>query len=261
MINSIYWSRYDMSSQVTARNLLIEQIQLLLGSQMVDIELDVEHIELGITVGIQKLRQQSDGANLEKDIFLHLTRDITEYTLPEEVQEVRRLYRRGVGAYTNGGVNFDPVDAAFYNIYLLQPNRSGGLATWDFYNEYLETVERVFASQLNFTWDVNNHLLTIIRRPTADEDVSVRVYARKSDDDIIIDPYTGPWLRSYGTAYSKYMLGEARSKFPAGFPGPNGNVTLNGDTLKREAQVEIDKLEKQLQNLITSGDGYSFVIG
>ncbi len=250
-----------MSAQNTPRVLLKKQIELLLGAQMVEVELDIEHIDLGITVGLQKLRQRSDGANLEKDIFLHITRDIVEYTLPEEVQEVRRLYRRGVGAYTNGGVNFDPVDAAFYNIYLLQPNRSGGLATWDFYNQFLETTERVFATQLNFTWDVNNHKLTIIRRPTADEDVVVRVYARKSEDDLINDPYTGPWLREYATAKAKMMLGEARDKFPSGFPGPNGNVTFNGATMKQEAQAEILKLEKELMDLVTSSDGYSFVIG
>jgi hypothetical protein len=250
-----------MSAQVTPRVLLTKQIELGLGAQMVDVELDVEHLNLAISVGIQKLRQQSDGANLEKDIFLHITKDIQEYTLPEEVQDVRRLYRRGVGAYTNGGVNFDPVDAAFYNIYLLQPNRSGGLATWDFYSQFLETTERVFASQYNFTWDVNAHKLTIIRRPTADEEVVVRVYARKSEDDIIVDPYTGPWLRSYATALSKHMLGEARDKFPSGFPGPNGNVMLNGAAMKQEAQAEIERLELQLLNLVTSGDGYGFVIG
>jgi hypothetical protein len=250
-----------MSSQNTPRSLLSHQIELLLGSQMVDVELDQDHINLGITIGVEKLRQQSDGANLEKDIFLHITRDVTEYTLPEEVQEVRRLYRRGVGAYTNGGINFDPVDAAFYNIYMLQPNRSGGLATWDMYNQFLETTERLFASQMNFTWDVNSHTLKIIRRPTADEEVAVRVYARKSEDDIINDPYCGPWLRSYATAYSKFMLGEARDKFPGGFPGPSGNVTLNGATLKTEALAEMEKLETQLFNLVTSSDGYSFVIG
>lgn len=250
-----------MSAQITPRVVLLNQIKLGLGAQMVDVELDVDHLNLAIIVGLQKLRQQSDGANVEKDIFLHITKDITEYTLPEEVQEVRRLYRRGVGAYTNGGVNFDPVDAAFYNIYLLQPNRSGGLATWDFYNQFLETTERVFASQLNFTWDVNNSKLTIIRRPTADEEVVVRVYARKSDDDIIRDPYTGPWLRAYATEIAKYYLGEARDKFPGGFPGPTGNVQLNGATMKQEATAEIIRLEKQLLDLVTSSDGYSFCIG
>ena len=250
-----------MSAQITPRILLTKQIQLLLGTGLVDVELDSSHLNLAITVGIQKLRQQSDGANLEKDIFIHVTRDITEYTLPEEVQEVRRLYRRGVGAYTNGGINFDPVDAAFYNIFMLQPNRSGGLATWDIYNQFLETTELLFASQYNFTWDVNSHTLRLIRRPTADEEVAVRVYVKKSEDDIINDPYTGPWLRSYSVAYSKYMLGEARDKFPGGFPGPNGNVMLNGATLKQEAQVEMDKLELQLLNQVTSGEGYAFVIG
>jgi hypothetical protein len=250
-----------MSAQVTPRVLLMRQIELTLGSQMVDVELDPDHLNLAINVGLLKLRQQSDGSLLEKDIFLHITRDISEYTLPDEVQEVRRLYRRGVGAYTGGGVNFDPVDAAFYNIYMLQPNRSGGLATWDLYNGYLETAERMFASQMNFTWDVNSHKLTIIRRPRADEEVSVRVYVKKSEDDIINDPYTGLWLLSYASAKAKYMLGEARDKFSSGFAGPNGSVTLNGAALKTEAQVEIDKLEKELLNMVTSGDGYSFIIG
>jgi hypothetical protein len=250
-----------MSAQVTPRVTLMKRIELGLGSQMVDVELDVEHLNLAITIGINKLRQRSDGALLEKDIFLHVTKHVSEYTLPDEVQEVRRLYRRGVGAYTNGGVNFDPVDAAFQNIYLLQPNRSGGLATWDFYSQFLETTERVFASQYNFTWDFNNHKLTLIRRPMADEEVVVRTYIRKSDDDLISDPYTGPWLLSYATAQAKYMLGEARDKFPGGFPGPNGSVVLNGAALKQEAQAEMDKLEIQLEKQVTSGDGYGFIIG
>lgn len=250
-----------MSSQITPKSLLIKQIELSLGSQMVDVELDIEHYNLAILYGIQKLQQQSDGALIERDLFLHVTKDCTEYTLPDEVQEVRRIYRRGVGAYTNGGINFDPVDAAFYNIYLLQPNRAGGLATWDFYNEFLETAERVFASQYNFIWDVSQHKLTILRRPTNDEDVDVRVYSRRTDDELITNPYTGPWLRSYATAKAKYMLGEARDKFPGGFPGPNGSTTLNGATLKTEAQAEIDKLEKELLNIVTAGDGYSFIIG
>lgn len=250
-----------MSAQITPKVLLKKQIELYLGSQMVDVELAVEHINLAIGIGIMKLRQQSDGSMLEKDIFLHITPDITEYTLPDEVQEVRRLYRRGVGSHTGGGVNFDPVDAAFYNIYMLQPGGAGGLATWDLYNGYLETAERMFASQINFTWDANSHKLTILRRPRANEEVSVRVYAKKSEDDIITDPYTGPWLLSYATAKAKYILGEARDKFPSGFAGPNGNVMLNGATLKQEAQVEIDKLEKELLNMVTSGDGYGFCIG
>ena len=240
---------------------LLKKIELMLGAQMVDVELDIEHYNLALDTAIMKLRQRSDGAQVEKDIFLNVTKEVSEYTLPAEVQEVRRLYRRGVGAYTHGGINFDPVDAAVYNIYLLQPNRSGGLATWDMYNQYLETTERVFASQYNFTWDVTQHKLTLIKKPSADEQVVVRVYAQKSDDDLINDPYTGMWLFSYATAMAKYILGEARDKFPSGFPGPNGAVTMNGQTLKTEAAADMEKLETQLTQQVTSSDGYGFIIG
>lgn len=250
-----------MSSQNSPRVKLIKQIALLLGAQMIEVELDSEHLNLAIDMGIEKLRQQSDGALLEKDLYLHIIRDVTEYTLPTEVQEVRRLYRRGVGAYTTGGVDFNPTDAAFNNVFLLQPNRSGGLATWDMYSSFLKTTETLFASQYNFTWDPNSHKLTIIRRPLADEEITVRAFVQKSEDDMIVDPYTGPWLRAYATAYSKYMLGEARDKFPTGFAGPTGNVTFNGATMKNEAQAEIEKLELQLHNIVTGNNGYSFVIG
>ena len=41
------------------------------------------------------------------------------------------------------------------------------------------------------------------------------------------------------------MLGEARSKFPGGLPGPGGATTLNGDALKSEALTEIESPTSQ----------------
>jgi hypothetical protein len=250
-----------MSATPTTRELYIKQISLLLGDQLVDVELDPEHYDAAISLSLDKIKQRSDGALEEQDIFLALERDVEEYTLPNEVQEVRRLYRRGVGAYTNGGINFDPVDAAFYNIYLLQPNKTGGLATWDFYNQFLETTERVFASQYNFVWYNSTKTLRLIRKPMAHEDVIVRCWTTKSEDAVLQDPYTGPWVRSHALALCKHMLGQARSKYPGGFPGPTGTVTLNGEQLMAESAAEVEKLDLELYNLITAGDGYGFIVG
>ena len=246
---------------VSERTKLKNKIYLLLGKQMVDVELDHEHIDLAIDNAFEILRQKSDGGNLEKDMFIQLVRDQQEYTLPDEVQEVRRLYRRGIGPNSQGGVNFDPATAAVYNVHMMHPGYGGGLATWDLYNGYLETAEKVFASQYNFTWDVNNKKLTLIRRPLAEEEVCVRVYVRKSDDDILVDPYAGPWIRQYATAQAKYILGEARDKFPSGFAGPSGSVQFNGAAMKQEAQAEMEKLETQLLRQVASSDGYGFIIG
>lgn len=250
-----------MSALVTTRQKFIKQIALMLGDQMVDLELDPEHYDAAISLSLDKIKQRSDGALEEQDLFIALQADVDEYTLPEEVQEVRRLYRRGVGAYDGSGAQFDPIEGAFYNVLLTQANQTGGIATWDFYNQYLETVERVFASQYNFVWYNSTKTLRILGRPKAREDVIVRCWTAKGEDAVLNDPYSGPWVRSHALAMCKHMLGQARSKYPGGFPGPSGAVVLNGDALKAEAQAEIDKLDEELKNLVTAGDGYSFIVG
>jgi hypothetical protein len=84
---------------------------------------------------------------------------------------------------------------------------------------------------------------------------------RKPEDIILTDDYTNPWVRDYALAKCKQMLGEARSKFPGGLPGPDGSVTLNGDQLKQDAAAEMERLETELQNFVTSRDGMPFRIG
>jgi hypothetical protein len=56
------------------------------------------------------------------------------------------------------------------------------------------------------------------------------------------------------------MLGEARSQF-ATIAGPQGGSTLNGDTLKAEAQTEMEKLEVEVSMAVAGGVGYGFTIG
>ena len=250
-----------MSALPTKREEFIQQIGLLLGDQMIEVELDPSHYHTALTIAIDKLRQRSDGALEEQDIFISLTSEQQEYTLPQEVQEVRRLYRRGVGLHTSGGIDFNPAESAFYNVNFLQAGRTGGLSTWDFFNQYLETAERVFASQYNFVWYNSTKVLRLMKKPLAQEDVLVRVWTTKGEDAVLMDPYSGPWIRSYALALSKHMLGQARAKYTTGFPGPNGSVVLNGDALINEAKEEIEVLEKELDNLVTAGDGYGFVIG
>jgi len=250
-----------MSATTEPRVEIINQVKLILGDQMIDLEADPEHYDLAIDLAIEKLRQRSDGATEESTLFLTLQPNQTEYTLPAEVLNVRRLHRRGVGANSTGGTNFDPFEAAFSNIYLLQAGRTGGLATWDFFSQFQETLGRVFGSELNFTWNASTKKLKIIRRIRGEEDVAITAYIIKPEHSLIQDPYTRPWIRDYAAANVKMMIGEARSKFTGGLPGPNGNVILNGTELKTDAQAEIERLLLELDNLVTADNGYSFVIG
>jgi hypothetical protein len=245
----------------SSREDLIKQMKLRLGDGMVDVELDREHYDAAIDVAVSKYRQLSSGSVEESMIFVTTQPGITEYTLPDEVIEVRRLYRRGIGTNSGGGTNFDPFDVAFNNMYMLQAGQIGGLAVFDAFAQYKETIGRVFGSEYNFLWNRNTKVLKILRNVNHDEEVAVGVYNFIPEIILLGDIYASPWLSAYALANAKFMLGEARSKFTSGLPGAGGSVTLNGTDLKAEAQSEMESLKQSLHNMEEGNSPLGFIIG
>lgn len=243
------------------REELIKETQLRLADGVVDVELDREHYDVAIDQALKKYRQLSSGAVEESVIFIQTQPNTTEYTLPNEVMEVRRLYRRGVGTNSGSGSNFDPFDVAFNNMYLLNAGQIGGLATFDAFSQYKETIGRIFGSEYNFLWNRNTKVLKILRNVAVDEEVAVGVYNFIPEHMLLNDVYAGKWLADYTLASSKQMLGEARSKYASGLPGAGGSIQLNGETLKGEAQAEIELLIQSVHNMEEGNLPLGFIIG
>ena len=243
------------------REELIKETQLRLADGVVDVELDREHYDVAIDQALKKYRQLSSGAVEESVIFIQTQPNTTEYTLPNEVMEVRRLYRRGVGTNSGSGSNFDPFDVAFNNMYLLNAGQIGGLATFDAFSQYKETIGRIFGSEYNFLWNRNTKVLKILRNVAVDEEVAVGVYNFIPEHMLLNDVYAGKWLADYTLASSKQMLGEARSKYASGLPGAGGAIQLNGETLKGEAQTEIESLIQSVHNMEEGNLPLGFIIG
>ena len=134
-------------------NQLIKEIELRLGGQMVDVELDPEHYELAIRKAGEKYRQRAENSVEESFISLVLQIDTTEYTLPDEVIDVKDIYRR-TGGHLNGssGGDIEPFETAYLNNFLLYSGMSGGMATFDFLAQNRETLGRIFGEKLIFTW-------------------------------------------------------------------------------------------------------------
>ena len=57
------------------------------------------------------------------------------------------------------------------------------------------------------------------------------------------------WIRKYGLALSKELLGIIRSKYGT-IPVPNAETTLDGDTLRSEAATEKETLVTQLREML-----------
>jgi hypothetical protein len=243
------------------RDEIIKEIQLRLADGMVDVELDREHYDIAINKSLQKYRQLSSGSVEEAVIFVQTQDGVTKYTLPDEVIDVKRLYRRGIGTNSGGGTNFDPFDVAFNNMYMLQAGQIGGLAVFDAFAQYKETIGRIFGSEYNFTFNRNSKQLTILRNVNHAEDIAVGVNNFIPESVLIKDVYASDWLSNYALAQSKLMLGEARSKFTGGLPGPGGAIQLNGDALKNEALSELEQLISGIHNMEEGNSPLGFVIG
>ena len=244
-----------------SREQLITETQLRLADGMVDVELDREHYDVAINKAIAKYRQLSSGSVEEAVIFIQTQAGVTKYTLPDEVIDVKRLYRRGIGTNSGGGTNFDPFDVAFNNMYMLQAGQIGGLAVFDAFAQYKETIGRIFGSEYNFLWNRNTKKLKILRNVKHAEEVGVGVYNYIPESILLVDVYASNWLSQYTLSLSKMMLGEARSKYTSGLPGAGGAIQLNGDALKSEASAELDKLNESIHNYEEGNIPLGFVIG
>jgi hypothetical protein len=174
-----------------------------------------------------------------------MQKEQSEYTLPQEIIEVRDIYRRTTGISSGTGNNIEPFQAAYMNTYLLGSSRNGGLATFDFLQQNRETMGRLFGAEIMFTWRPQENRLILHRKIKAPDTAVLHVYMHRIDEDLITDTYAGPWIKDYSFAHARLMLAEARGKFTQ-IAGPQGGTTMNADQLRTDALQEIDKLETEL---------------
>ena len=99
---------------------LIEYVKLQIGDQIVDLELDPAHYEAAYQKTIGTYRQRAQNAYEESYIFMELVKDVSIYTLPQEIVTVRQIFRRTFGDSTGPfASNFDPFSQASINVYLM----------------------------------------------------------------------------------------------------------------------------------------------
>lgn len=260
----IYPQDPGLSDSTIERNKVFDYVRNMLGDGMVEVELDPKHYETALDRALTKFRQRSSNAVEESYMFLELMQDVNEYRLPDEVIEVQSIFRRAVGSRSGlgaGGTLFEPFNLAYTNTYLLSGTMMGGLATYELFAGYQKLVGRMFGSYIEFKFNPTNHILTILQRPFAQgEQILLRTHNYRPDFVLLQDIYAKQWLYDYTLAVSKLMLGEARSKFGS-IAGPGSPITLNGTALQTAGNAEIEKLEKEIGDLVPGGVPYTFVIG
>ena len=145
-----------------------------------------------------------------------------------------------------------------------------------------EDLLRVQAIELNdsirksaYTFTLVNNKLRIFPNPTSDSTIYFDYVNTSDRDNPLFTEYSGSanvvsdysnvpydnmeyqfindvgkqWIRKYGLAFCKELLGTIRSKY-ASLPIPGAETTLDGDTLRSEAATEKETLVTQLREML-----------
>lgn len=76
---------------------LFKNIRYRLGDGIIDLELDPEHFEAAYNYAIKIYRQRAQNSTAESYILMTVLKNVDTYTLPQEVINVRSIFRRTIG--------------------------------------------------------------------------------------------------------------------------------------------------------------------
>ena len=267
----------SLKGQSTSSNLTHKRLTHTMGEQVFLSETYGSEAKVGGTVPIykDKIKVQSgsqdydlndlladpsgSGAIEIKRVFYEASPSITRYFDPYA----------GTGNSTNNmlsGFGFGGSSPAI--TFVLQP----------IYADLLKTQAIEFNDQIRkstYSFELVNNNLRIFPTPagtgslwleysklTEKENVLRTRYSGSADtiSDISNAPYDNmkysqindvgkTWVRKYGLALSKELLGMVRSKYGT-IPIPNSEVSLDGDTLRAEATAEKEVLIEQLREML-----------
>jgi hypothetical protein len=128
-----------------------------------------------------------------------------------------------------------------------------------------------------YTFEMTNNQLRIFPNPNTKSDLYFDYVVKEDRDDVLRRPYgtaSGSgvvsdysnipyqdmkytainsvgvqWIRKYGLALAKELLGMIRGKYGT-IPIPNADTTLDGETMRQEAQTEKEYLVSQLREML-----------
>ena len=252
------------------KNDIIDYIRFRLGDGMVDVEADKEHYDTAIRQALLRYRQKSSNSVEESYAFLDIYPETQEYILPQEIMNVRGLYRRGIGSVTGTTASqFEPFASGYLNTYMLVAGRVGGLVNYELFSGYQELAMRMFGGWIHYTFNKVTKKLTMTRkipffgqnyRDNISESVLLHIDNYKPDQMLLADNTALPWVQDYALAFVMISIGNAREKF-ASIAGPQGGTTLNGTALKAEGQAILDKLDEDIKNYVDGGMPLTWITG
>lgn len=229
------------------------EVNLSLGGESIDVDLSDDEYDFCFNRALEEFRGLSTRSVYESYAFLKLEPNVQIYRIHRAVDNIVALYRkRALFDSNNTGFDYFSQIAAGMIYPGSQPGGYLGIATYDFALQYEETLNRLFARDLRFTFRPEINTLVILQVPRSHEHAVCRCMVLKTIAELMGDHWARLWLQKYTIAMAKGILANKWGKFPQ-LPGAQGGVQINWQKYAQESVVEMKELREQIYRLEDGG--------
>jgi len=191
-----------MANLATKKQEVFDYVNLFLGGGMIDVELDPIHYETALNKALSKFRQRSDNSVEESYLFMPTVIDQNEYTLPNEVVEVRQIFRRSVGSRPSTSASGGPIFSIGHTA------TANNNQTFEV-NYNLESVQSIVVTvngdtTTSYATDSASRTITFNTPLNIGDVVSIKLYASgESGGGSLFEPFNLAYTNAYLLSSSK----------------------------------------------------------
>lgn len=253
---------------VTERRNLIEYVKRTLGAPTNVVELSEMQINDCIDSALRTLRLYASVSTDKKVTLMELIPSQSTYTLSNrrlgyhKITEILQIHRLPSAFLTAVGSQ-----QVYGQLVLQQLYRAGSfdLLSYHLVANYIELMERMFASKINFTWKERNRELTIYNTTGRKELVLIECTVERTENDLMTDRRTEDWIKRWTVAESQERLSEIRGKF-ATLPGAGGGISLNASDLHQKSIEAKERCINEIKTYVVDSPEYfgghsTFIMG
>ena len=237
----------DLDSRIR----LVNSLKAQLGYPAVCVELKEENFEAAIDIALAEFRRRSDSAYTRKHILFTIRANQPSYYLndpvvgTDKIVDIYHIHRVStIGLNVMGGDN-GIYAQIFYNQFFY--GAMVDILSIHMANSLAEEYEKIFAGTLQFEWNEMRRELKVLRKLYKDERVVLECFMEKTEQEILTDRWSQPWVRDWALAKCWEILSNIRGKY-ANLPGANGGLALNGDMLSQKAETMFTELQRQIND-------------
>lgn len=245
------------------------EIRFALGYPTVEVELAPEQINFAIDSALQTYREHCSHAYSRGYFFLQINSEEQRYLLTNKVSGMNKIVQvMGVHRLTSAFLS-SAHGAGVYGQIVLQHLYNMGtfdLLSYHLMSEYTKTMEILFANRVTFNWNEQTRELWLHQRfPFSERLCLVDAAVERTEQQLLSDRVSRPWLRRWATAEAMLMLANSRGKY-ASLPGAGGGVSLNASDLRTQATTDKDICMAEIQDFVvdtpeTWGLNSTFIFG